>query len=265
MEQLKEIRQYWNMRADGYGEAIREELNSPGALQWRERFEKLLPPPPAKVLDCGMGPGFFTCILAEMGYAVWGVDYSDGMVEQAGKNLAALGLTAQLQQMDAQHLTFPDGYFDAVVSRNLLWNLEQPRLAYEEFQRVLKPGGLVIVEDGNFYLRLHDEDYAALSDEIGRRMEQNQLEKPKHYAPGSKELQQFREMERIAGSLPLSAIRRPQWDVETLLELGFGQLGVEAASVEAAGKNLPAQYIVTAWKKTVNWETVLFCGAPPKG
>ena len=63
----------------------------------------------------------------------------------------------------------------------------------------------------------------------------------------------------------MSAIRRPQWDVETLLELGFGQLGVESASVEAAGKNLPAQYIVTAWKKTANWETVLFCGAPPKG
>lgn len=41
-------------------------------------------------------------------------------------------------QMDASHLAFADETFDAVVSRNLTWNLEDPEQAYKEWMRVLK-------------------------------------------------------------------------------------------------------------------------------
>ena len=44
----------------------------------------------------------------------------------------------QWLQMDAQNLDFPDQTFDAVVSRNLTWNLENPTRAYQEWLRVLK-------------------------------------------------------------------------------------------------------------------------------
>lgn len=40
--------------------------------------------------------------------------------------------------MDASHLAFADETFDAVVSRNLTWNLEDPEQAYKEWMRVLK-------------------------------------------------------------------------------------------------------------------------------
>ena len=54
-------------------------------------------------------------------------------------------------QMDASHLAFADETFDAVVSRNLTWNLEDPEQAYKEWMRVLKKGGILLNYDANWY------------------------------------------------------------------------------------------------------------------
>ena len=49
--------------------------------------------------------------------------------------------------MDAENPDFPDGTFDVIVSRNLTWTLPDAEHAYQEWFRVLKPGGhLVILE-----------------------------------------------------------------------------------------------------------------------
>ena len=52
-----------------------------------------------------------------------------------------------------QSLEFADNSFDAVVSRNVFWNLEHADKAYEEAYRVLKKDGILILEDGNYYRR----------------------------------------------------------------------------------------------------------------
>ena len=52
--------------------------------------------------------------------------------------------------MDAQNLEFEDDVFDVVISRNLTWNLKDPKRAYEEWCRVLKPGGVMINLDANY-------------------------------------------------------------------------------------------------------------------
>ena len=54
-----------------------------------------------------------------------------------------------VRQMDAQHLAFADASFDAVVSRNVLWNLDDPEAAYRRDLPVLRPGGVLILEDGD--------------------------------------------------------------------------------------------------------------------
>ena len=59
--------------------------------------------------------------------------------------------------MDAQALTFADTSFDVVVSRNLTWNLQEPAVAYKEWCRVLKKGGLLLNFDANWYGYLFDE------------------------------------------------------------------------------------------------------------
>ena len=60
------------------------------------------------------------------------------MLEEVRRNLETEGLKAELHQMDVQSLEFADNSFDAVVSRNVFWNLEHADKAYEEAYRVLK-------------------------------------------------------------------------------------------------------------------------------
>ncbi|SPZ01220.1 methyltransferase [Proteus mirabilis] len=58
-----------------------------------------------------------------------------------------------------QDLPFGDEQFDLVVSRNVTWNLKSPCEAYQEWFRVLKPGGSLINFDANWYLHLFDDEY----------------------------------------------------------------------------------------------------------
>lgn len=111
-------------------------------------------------------PGFFTTLLASMGYQVTAVDYSPKMLEEVRKNLDAENLKADLKQMDVQNLEFPDNSFDAVVSRNVFWNLEHADKAYEEVSRVLKKGGILILEDGNYYRHYFSEKYEKMYQEF---------------------------------------------------------------------------------------------------
>ena len=57
---------------------------------------------------------------------------------------------------DLNHLPFPDGYFDLVISRYVVEHLEDPGRVFREFERVLKAGGKVILATPNKY------DYVSL-------------------------------------------------------------------------------------------------------
>jgi ubiquinone/menaquinone biosynthesis C-methylase UbiE len=81
------------------------------------------------------------------------------MLEMARSNSERFGVSGTFLRMDAQDLDFPDESFDLILSRNLIWDLERPRKAYEEWLRVLRPGGRMIIFDGNFYLHLYDKDF----------------------------------------------------------------------------------------------------------
>jgi ubiquinone/menaquinone biosynthesis C-methylase UbiE len=52
---------------------------------------------------------------------------------------------------DLNHLPFPANHFDLVISRSVVEHLENPSLVFREFQRVLKPGGKVILATPNKY------------------------------------------------------------------------------------------------------------------
>ena len=71
---------------------------------------------------------------------VYGVDMSDGMLEQAQARSAAV----RWRKGPAEQLPFPDGSLDAVVSTSAFHFFDQPA-ALAEFFRVLVPGGLAAV------------------------------------------------------------------------------------------------------------------------
>lgn len=246
MGHIEEIKDYWNLRANGFSLAVEEELKTETGMRWKEIFQEYIKKERAKVLDDGTGAGFFPVILSSLGHQVTAIDYSDEMVEQAKRRFADLGLAVNVQQMDAQHLQFADESFDAIVSRNVLWNLDDPAAAYLEMYRVLKPGGTILVEDGNMYLYLHDEAYAKLHD---RHVEEQKKKKETDVSLHGKynvDNVDFSVIEKIAEELPMSSRRRPQWDFDQLVQLGFTDI-----RVEIRGGKLPMGFLIAARKAEV--------------
>lgn len=212
MSKLESIQTYWNRRAGDFSSSSLEELESEEGTFFKKLFCEKFTKPSAKILDCGSGAGFFTILLNRMGHRVTAVDYSGDMLKEARGNVIARGCKAEFYQMDAQRLNFEDETFDYIVSRNLFWNLEHPRQAYEEWYRVLKPGGGFINADGNYYL------HGCVS-ECGSKLEKNSCHQRHNKAQVD-----FGIMDEIARELPLSRIQRPLWDEKILDEIGFKQI-----------------------------------------
>lgn len=244
MGHLDDIRGYWAKRAEGYSENITESIDSGRSDHWLNIIrEQLEPGRPLKVLDIGTGPGFFPVILGRDGHSVTGIDCCADMLEQARENCARYGVEADFMQMDAQNLEFDDGTFDLVISRNVVWNLEDPLQAYREWLRVLRDGGKLMVFDGNHYLYLYDREFA----EAGGDRETGE-----HPVVKGVDITVMRD---IAKSLPLSRERRPQWDLRNLIELGVQRVlietdGRDSCRVERDGEivYLPFSFFICATK-----------------
>lgn len=74
-----------------------------------------------------------------------GIDISPAMLAFARERAAMLGRTVDLQIADAQALPFPDDAFDTVVSTLTLCTIPDERRAIIEAQRVLRPGGHLLL------------------------------------------------------------------------------------------------------------------------
>jgi ubiquinone/menaquinone biosynthesis C-methylase UbiE len=113
-----------------------------------ELLDRLLPPPPARLLDVGGGPGTYAAPLARRGYQVHLVDPVRLHVEQARRAAdsdPAAGFTAAVG--DARELSEPDGSQDAVLLFGPLYHLTevaQRDQALAEAWRVLRPGGRLL-------------------------------------------------------------------------------------------------------------------------
>lgn len=219
-ELLQEIASYWGTRAEGYSEVNEKELAGSQREAWLHVLEEQFPEKKKeemKILDIGTGPGFFPMILSEAGYTVTAVDYTEEMLEKAKENLGKYtkyGLErVTLQRMNAQNLEFADETFDVVISRNLTWNLEKPEQAYQEWMRVLKPGGVLLNFDANWYGYLYDEEKKEAYEADRKKVEEQQLDD--HYL-----CTDIDRMENIARQVPLSAMERPAWDTKVLESIG---------------------------------------------
>ena len=198
------------MRSSGFSDAVVDEMRERGnsISEWISSTTGLKT---GKVLDLGCGPGFFSIPLASADYDVVGIDYSYEMVARATENASRTGVQPVFMRMDAQSMTFADESFDLIVSRDVLWNLEYPEKAYSEILRVLKPGGKALISDGNYYLHLYDPDFSRPE---GKYYSDNKHER------FNKDNVDFGIIERLAVDLPLSKVRRPQWDIDTVREMG---------------------------------------------
>jgi phosphatidylethanolamine/phosphatidyl-N-methylethanolamine N-methyltransferase len=99
-----------------------------------------------RILEVGVGTGISLPDYSP-GNRVFGVDISEMMLRKAKDRVAELGLThvEGLAVMDARHLEFPDDSFDAVVAQYVITTVPDPEGTLDEFARVLKPGGEIVL------------------------------------------------------------------------------------------------------------------------
>ena len=92
-----------------------------------------------KILDIGSGLGFFLDVCDEMGLYSEGCDINEKAVNYANKNKNR----TRLGTIDSY---YGDSSFDIIFALNLIEHIPHPKKFIEECRRVLKPGGLLILE-----------------------------------------------------------------------------------------------------------------------
>jgi phosphatidylethanolamine/phosphatidyl-N-methylethanolamine N-methyltransferase len=99
-----------------------------------------------RILDVGVGTGL-SLIDYSRTTKICGVDISEPMLRKAHARVKALNLTnvETLAVMDAKNLAFADSYFDAVVAQYVITAVPDPEATLDDFIRVLKPGGELIL------------------------------------------------------------------------------------------------------------------------
>ena len=218
---ISENKSYWTGRAASYSEVNQLELATEQRRKWsaclHAEIARQFPertPESLRVLEVGTGPGFFAILLRELGYDVTAIDLTPAMLAEAKKNAGELAGKIRWMEMNAEALDFADASFDVVVSRNLTWNLPRPDKAYAEWTRVLKSGGLLLNFDANWYAYLFDDEaQAAYARDRANSAEQGVWDQNVG--------ENFDVMEDIARRVPLSNIRRPDWDLALLQGLGL--------------------------------------------
>src|SRR5579862_8565055 len=99
-----------------------------------------------RILEVGVGTGISLPHYSKS-CQICGVDISEPMLRKARERVEEFGLgnVEGLWVMDAENLNFPDASFDVVAAQHVVSTVPHPEAALDEFARVLKPGGEIIL------------------------------------------------------------------------------------------------------------------------
>jgi SAM-dependent methyltransferase len=116
--------------------------NTYGWFRWV--FDHYNLPEHCRILELACGPGDLWRENASRIPASWEIvlsDFSPGMVTQAREDLAGNTHSYTFTVIDAQHISFENDRFDAVIANHCLYHIPDQAKAFSEIQRVLVPGG----------------------------------------------------------------------------------------------------------------------------
>ncbi len=113
-----------------------------GGRSWRRKLFAELPE--GNILEIGIGTGmnieYYPC--ANRTYT--GIDVSPAMLSKAMKRADKLGVQVNLKVMDAEHIDFPSGTFDAIIATCVFCSVPDPIQGLKEARRVLKDNGTAL-------------------------------------------------------------------------------------------------------------------------
>jgi SAM-dependent methyltransferase len=193
-----------------------------------ELLERLLPSPPARVLDVGGGPGTYALPLARLGYTVRLIDPVALHVNQARDTAGSdpPAFTADLG--DARELSETDESQDTVLLFGPLYHLTEAaerQQALGEARRVLRQGGRLLVMAVCRFASLLDGLYEGwLDDPVFRPIVQRDLADGQHRNPDPVGRPEF---------FTTAYFHTPDGLIEEICQAGFS--GVSVYGVEGPG------------------------------
>jgi SAM-dependent methyltransferase len=98
-----------------------------------------------KVLDVGCGNGYVLSRYAAQGATVHGLDLTEQALALSRKRFDLVGLKGAFELTDGDKIPCADDSFDVVCSMGVLHHIADPRPMIREMQRVLRPGGQLIL------------------------------------------------------------------------------------------------------------------------
>lgn len=107
----------------------------------------------ARVLDVACGAGYGTHVLSKHDVEIVGVDYDETAIQFAQSRYPSL----KFQLGNALELSFSDSIFDIVVSFETIEHVTDANAFIAEMQRILVPGGLLIISTPNIRYTSHPD------------------------------------------------------------------------------------------------------------
>jgi ubiquinone/menaquinone biosynthesis C-methylase UbiE len=214
-----EIRDYWSLRALTFDQQVGHEIFSEAERRaWHDLFRRHLGAGEGRrALDLASGTGVISHLLHDLGFDVTGLDWSEAMLDQARAKAARRGAAIRFVMGDVERTLEKPGSYDVLVTRHLVWTLVDPKAAFREWHSLLKPGGRLLVVDGDF-----------VSDTFIKRM----IRMVERIVPGlagaSHAPNALREThERILKRVYFSKGARAQEVAALLQEAGFAQITID--------------------------------------
>src|SRR5262249_54204282 len=148
----QQVAAHWERRAPQFDEDFGHSIRTAAERRAWDRILDLVVPAQRALdaLDGGCGTGFLALELAARGLRVTAVDFAPAMLVEARRKAAARGVAIRFEEADAEQLPYPRASFDLLISRHLLWTLPHPEAAVADWIRVLRPGGRLVIVDGQF-------------------------------------------------------------------------------------------------------------------
>lgn len=124
----------------------------------------LLPPPPARILECGCGAGWLAAMLQRRGYVVTAIDAAPKAIELARTQAMRGDIPPVSFEVGTYESIRFDAEFDAVVFFDSLHHAVDEQAAINNVYRALKPGGICVASETGPGHEAHSQDVVAAFD-----------------------------------------------------------------------------------------------------
>ena len=154
----EQLTDYYNKQSGVYHTAYTGEGRYPTARHRMETCLNLIAqiePRPEVILDAGCGDARILTELVKRGFNCTGFDVSDGLLDLGKARLQDAGFSpALIEKGDIYSIPAADNSCDLVLSLGVMENLDRHEEIFNEFRRVLKPGGRVLISLENHLFSL---------------------------------------------------------------------------------------------------------------